>query len=139
MHAAAGNTNPELITLLLKSGARLTDRDAYGQTSLMLAAWNNPNPEVVCALLAAGARVNDRNHEGMSPLMLAACHNRNPDVVTTLLRAGADRTLISPAGETARDYAKDNTALEGSQALQDLDTGGRRVWLPVPSTGWWDR
>jgi ankyrin repeat protein len=94
---------------------------------------------VAATMLAAGARVNDRSNEGMTPLMLAASRSRNPDVLTVLLRAGADVSLRSNEDKTARDYAVDNAALEGTQALKDLDLAGPRRRPAVPSTGWWDR
>jgi ankyrin repeat protein len=41
MYAAQCNTNPEVITVLLKAGADPKAHDKNGQTSLMAAAFNN--------------------------------------------------------------------------------------------------
>jgi len=55
MYAAELNSNPEVITTLLKAGAKLDDRDTNGMTALMVAAHFNPNPEVITILINAGA------------------------------------------------------------------------------------
>jgi ankyrin repeat protein len=57
MRAARYNSNPEVITVLLKGGADIRARDKDGSTALMVAAQND-NPEVVTALLEAGTDVN---------------------------------------------------------------------------------
>ena len=47
--------SPEVISILLKAGAKLDDKDPSGRTPLMWAAWQNHNPKVVMVLLNAGA------------------------------------------------------------------------------------
>lgn len=54
MLAAAFNQNPEVISVLLKAGAKIDDRDNEGGTPLMWAAEYNSNPLVVSALLRRG-------------------------------------------------------------------------------------
>ena len=49
------NENPEVISVLLKAGAKIDDKDPHGRTPLMWAAWQNHNPKVVMILLNAGA------------------------------------------------------------------------------------
>ena len=66
MFAAAGNPNPEVITVLLKAGADINVRTTAepGMTARMLAAANNKNPEVIMALLKAGANAKAKDYEG---------------------------------------------------------------------------
>lgn len=60
----------EVVRYLLRSGARLTLVDAYGNTALMLAALNGQY-EVVSELLLAGSPVNVKNGYGGSALTMA--------------------------------------------------------------------
>jgi ankyrin repeat protein len=64
MGAAEFNSNPEVITTLLKAGANVDFRDKDGWTALMGATVFNPNPEVITALLAAGADAKAKDNEG---------------------------------------------------------------------------
>ena len=64
--AASFNTDPEVITTLLKAGADLEARDSspYGMTALMGAAYTNRNPEVIITLLKAGADARAKDKGG---------------------------------------------------------------------------
>jgi ankyrin repeat protein len=91
MYAARFNPNPEVITVLLKAGAKIEAHDpGNGSTPLMHAAYNNPNPEVITTLLKAGANIEARDFFGGTPLIVAAMGNKNSEVITVLLKAGAD-------------------------------------------------
>ena len=68
MLAAVGNSNPEVITALLKAGAKLEARDEAGWTPLMIAAGFNSNPEVITALLKAGANAKTKSKTGETAL-----------------------------------------------------------------------
>jgi ankyrin repeat protein len=57
------NKNLEVITTLLKAGAKLDDRDDTGQTPLMNAAQFN-TPEVITTLLEAGADGKVKDNDG---------------------------------------------------------------------------
>lgn len=116
--------NEEIIKALLDAGAQTDLRSgprSGSQSALHLAAIANPNEKVVEVLLNAGMPVNILNREGQTPLMLAAWRNPNPKVISTLLRHGADAKLQDPQGHTAWDYANDNAALAGSEALAQLE------------------
>ena len=58
------NQNPEVITELIKAGAKINDRANNGWTPLMHAAQSNQNPEVISELIKAGAKIDDRNDIG---------------------------------------------------------------------------
>jgi ankyrin repeat protein len=85
------------------------DRDAQGNTALMLAAARGQLAAVE-ALLAAGADPNARGPRRWTPLCFAAIHGESA-VVTSLLRAGAR------AG--ARDEGGRTPAMLAAQARHD--------------------
>ncbi len=123
MWAAQSNANPEVITALLTAGAndRVVDQDGF--TPLLMAAEYNGNPEVITRLLKAGEDVDQKDHYGWTPLMEAASRNHSPGVVMALLEAGADAKARNNAGYAALDYGLYNHFLEGTEALERLETG----------------
>ena len=64
MHAAAYNSDPQVVALLVSAGAKVNARGPRQWTALMMAAWGNPNPAVVDSLLAAGANAKLRSDAG---------------------------------------------------------------------------
>jgi len=105
MHAAKFNKNPDVITTLLKAGAKIDERDKYGETPLMYAAEHQENPDVISTLLNAGAKIDERDDSGRTPLIYAAWFNKNPDMITTLLKTGAKIDERDNRGETPLMYA----------------------------------
>jgi ankyrin repeat protein len=91
MLSAMGNTNPEVISVLLSAGAKVDDYcGSKGATALLFAAGFNRNPGVINALLRGGAKIDEHEEEGGgTPLMLASSFNLNPEVITALLNNGA--------------------------------------------------
>lgn len=63
----------------------------------------------------------EQDRYGWTPLTVAAYNNPNPKVLTVLLEAGADAKAKSNEGKTALDYARENEALKGTQALKLLE------------------
>jgi ankyrin repeat protein len=49
--------------MLVKTGARLDDRDTSGQTALILAVRWNPHPAIISALLTLGADAKLKSNE----------------------------------------------------------------------------
>lgn len=88
-------------------------------TPLFEAVVHN-TPEVVSALLEAGTKVNIQNLSAMTPLVLAASRGTDLETVKLLLQFGADIEEMSPLWH-AIDYARENTALEGTDVLQMLE------------------
>lgn len=74
------NTNPEVITLLLKNGANIDDRDEEGRTPLIWACLLNFNPEVITILLKNGADVKAKDVNGQTALDYA---KGNPKIYKT--------------------------------------------------------
>jgi uncharacterized protein len=132
MCAAQNNHNAEVITVLLKAGARVNEKTQHGgMTALMYAAHFNPNPDVITALLNAGAKVNDEDDYIKTPLLHAAEYNQNADVTKALLNAGAKLDARNNANQTPliRAAAKNNsevvTALLNAGAkVNDKDSRG---------------
>ena len=122
--AAAGNTNPAMITLLLEHGADLEATASNGWTPLHLAAALNDNPAMITRLVELGANLDARDEWGRTPLHLAAAFNTNPEMITRLVELGADGKARTADGKTAWDLAQDNEALRGTKAwwlLEDFN------------------
>ena len=68
MIAAAHNSNPEVITVLVQAGADVNATDASGVTPLMLAAAGNSNPEVITVLLSLGADPKAKDNSGKTAI-----------------------------------------------------------------------
>lgn len=115
MLAAAFNHDARVISVLLKAGARIDDKDYKGGTPLMWAAEYNSNPAVISVLLAAGAHVDDRTAVGVTALMLSARSNANPLVISVLLRSGAKIEDRDADGYTPLMWAAENNKRQSSQ------------------------
>lgn len=89
LHFAASGPNPEIVKLLIDSGALVDAREDGGFTPLHRAAHFSKFPETVKYLLDAGADVNARTKHGWMPIHCAA-FGENPLGMKVLLDAGAD-------------------------------------------------
>ena len=112
LSAAAYRGNNELVTLLIKFGARLNYRDDLGRTALHFAIDNdvlrsaerlqstkkNGDPLTAEILLSAGEDANVVDNSGASPLYLA-CEKGKTEFVKLLLSCG-----VNPNMETADKY-----------------------------------
>ncbi len=68
MWAAQYNAHPDVVSVLMKWGARENVRDDRGRTALILAASANGNSKVLAELLVHGARVDYRDVDGKTAL-----------------------------------------------------------------------
>lgn len=119
------NKKPEVITTLINAGANVHETNLFNETLLMLAARFNENPEVITALIDAGVDINARNQNGKTALMVAANETKNPEVLVALINAGADvnikgENFLGFSTGTALDFARKNSALNGTDALNLL-------------------
>jgi ankyrin repeat protein len=123
MIAAGFNSNPQVVSVLLKAGANVNDRARGDVTPLMYAAFNR-NPRMVSALLSAGAKLDVRGTHGETSLMLAAAFNPNPKVISALVKAGANVNERDSNGRTALMYG----ALNPNPAvISELIADGAKV------------
>lgn len=72
LHLAVRSHSPELVELLLTSGAEVNDADPSGWTALHVAGVSSP--ATIQRLLAAGADVVTSTSAGQTPLMTLAPH-----------------------------------------------------------------
>ena len=122
LHALCDSSNAtaEQVQAFLDLGVNVNGTE-YGETPLHYAAFS-ANPKVVSVLLKAGAQVDAKSTStGGTALHSAAGFNENPEVISLLLRAGADPDLRDDDGKTALDYARENEALQGTDALKALE------------------
>ena len=87
---------------LLKGGLAVDERDAKGNTLLMLAGYHG-KAETVAMLLKSGATVDLRNAKGQTPLGGVAFKGY-VEIATLLLDAGAD-PVADQGGSTPADFA----------------------------------
>lgn len=91
--AAALDSDPATVALLLDNGANPNARNDAGATALM---WAVPDLEKTRLLVAHGADVNAQSDDGRSALIVASGFRGARDVVALLLDKGANPSLKVP-------------------------------------------
>lgn len=124
---------PEVIDLLIKSGANVNEANELGKTALIQACQFN-SLESVKSLLAAGAKLRvsmsnklgEFDHRitggteynytigGRTPLMYAALFSSYP-VIRYLIDHGADENHVDSSGATAKKYLAENKLLSKAE------------------------
>jgi len=126
---------PDVLKLLLRSGADIKEQNCIGKTALIQAAQYDCL-ESCKVLIAAGAEVN---HEMVPPYgpdsskdlvpdymmyitgnrtaLLYACQFASYPVIEYLLHSGAYATAKDSGGSTSRDYIKTNKKISQQQKL----------------------
>ena len=105
---AAFNGYDTVVKALLTHNAKVNTCDNTGRTALMYAA-SGPNEQTVRMLLEKKADPNIKDKgEGWTALMFAAAEGQT-QVVKDLLQHGADKTAKDIDGETACDFARNNS------------------------------
>lgn len=93
---------PRIMSALIKN-KNFEDKDTYGMTPLLYAAYND-NSDILKLLIKAGAKVNESNNNKQTALMMAT-FNENPEIVRMLLDANANVNARNNKGETALSIA----------------------------------
>jgi tetratricopeptide (TPR) repeat protein len=124
---------PDVVGLLIKSGANVNEANELGKTALIQACQFN-SLESVKRLLAAGAKIRvsmsekvgpfdhkdkyatDYNYRigGRTPLMYAVSFSSYP-VIRCLIDHGADKKVVDTNKDAAKDYLADNKLLSKAQ------------------------
>ena len=113
---AAQSDHCNIVTLLLKRGARVDMKDQDGNTALMAAAERGYVP-CLEDLIAAHADVNAGDRQGVTALMKAV-RNGKIETVRALIRAKADVNATDYTGATALYYARDGRQKSVLDALR---------------------
>ena len=135
LHVAAQYNETAVIESLLAAGANLETRNRQGRTPLHSAADYHGRGSAIQTLIAAGADAHRRDEDGNTPLHIASrysnrffrerIHPENErhagDAIDALLDAGANPTARNSAGETPWDVARNNEALQRSDAYWRLN------------------
>ena len=112
----------EIMTMLLKAGARVNDRDDSGKTAVMLAVeYNNARPAILKLLLQYKPDLSLKDGSGNSALYVAAL-NGYADSARLLLAAGANPNQMKQENKfiTAPiHYAAENGHIEFVKAVLD--------------------
>lgn len=100
LHAATVGGSTIEIERLVKDGADLNARDAFGRTPLMVAAYRR-DLSVARALIELGANVNALEHQSYDVITIAAVQNDLDMLKLALSSGGNARAITSPYGGTA--------------------------------------
>ena len=88
LHAASRSAHPEIVKVLLLSGANIHQNDDFGHTAIMAAAQSSgkKSVETIECLIDAGVDINARNRNGVTALRFS--HSKNKEI---LRRHGATK------------------------------------------------
>jgi len=115
LHTPAAAGDAEAVRALLAAGARVDDRDAAGQTPLMVAVRGG-HAAVAQMLLAGGAEVDARDGRLDTPF-LAAGRDGNAPLLELLAAVGANPALTNRYGGTALIPACERGHLDAVRVL----------------------
>jgi ankyrin repeat protein len=107
--AAAGNSNHNVLAMLIAAGADITACEGLGFAPIHDAA-RNPNVAVVRLLLDAGVNVNVRDRDGENALFKACEKNPNMEVFDALLAAGVEWREVANRRTICHAVAKNSNA-----------------------------
>ncbi len=117
MHAAAWQSSPESLDLLLAHGTPIDYRDQHGQTALhYVAQWGRREPRkavpALIRLLEKGATIDAKEHSNSTPLTLCINHWDNPWI------EGA-RILLQHGAIPQKDFLQQNSSKTPDASLYE--------------------
>ena len=129
--AAAQSDSEDLVRLLLSAGAKVDDRNFYGETPLILACGEH-SLSSVRLMLEAGADIEAENCKCATPLIMAAAEGCD-EIVLYLLEHGA----------RLDHYASDDGEFPFMSACRCCKVETIKALLPpgfhTEMCGWWNR
>lgn len=115
---ACSKQNLEIVKLLLEKGANASEKNANGQTALMIAARDCHNLAILRLLISAGhANVNDQDNGGVTVFMYAM---KNSDINVLKFMLDQNITNINAADNTGTTAAMWAAKLNKVQAIKML-------------------
>ena len=115
----------EILQLLVAAGATLDATTKKGETALIKAAQFGHHLDTLAYLIDNGLDVNAQNSYKLTPLMYAAMKATNVEVLEYLLSKGAKTDTVDDFGDTAVDLVKENELLQGTNALEVIQTASK--------------
>ncbi|MBX9588544.1 MAG: ankyrin repeat domain-containing protein [Hyphomonadaceae bacterium] len=100
LHAAAVGGSTAEIERLVQNGADINQRDGFGRTPLMVAAYRR-DIAVARVLIELGANMNALEHQSYDVITIAAVQNDLEMLKLALASGGNARAITSPYGGTA--------------------------------------
>jgi hypothetical protein len=118
LNLCARKGNPEILRLLIQSGAQLNLRADDRDTSALIETAMSKQYNMAQDLIDAGAGLNIKSRDGQTALVVAA-GSSDEKMVEILLKAGADPDIPDSLGVSARKYA---SLFHNSVILNHFDT-----------------
>lgn len=110
--AASYGTDPDMIKILVKNGAKTDVRDRFGDTPLIIAV-KNLNFPIAKALVANGANVTERNIYSLEQPVAIAIEKRDIELMDLLINNGAKlKYNVNAYGRTLMHHAAQYGNLE---------------------------
>jgi len=109
---AAEKGTPEMISLIIKSGANI-DTKGYGGMTPLMTAIESENSGAAWLFIQSGANINAADDLGITPLM-RALGKGNVDIVRELIKKGADVNAVTKNGTKTSSFIgkKEREAME---------------------------
>lgn len=123
---AADSQSPELVSTLLKAGAKPDAKTSIDNFSPLVSACQRGEPAIVSALLNAGANVKRTTATGISPLALCA-GNSSPEIVARLLEKGAVVDAVDETGQSPLMWAAAKGQVENIKLLVKAGADANRT------------
>lgn len=123
---AADSQSPELVSTLLKAGAKPDAKTSIDNFSPLVSACQRGEPAIVAALLDAGANVKRTTATGISPLALCA-GNSSPEIVARLLEKGAPVDAVDETGQSPLMWAAAKGQVENIKLLVKAGADANRT------------
>ena len=109
--AAAYSQDIDVISLLVRTGAKINAKGLYDATPLHYAAAFNSDADIIKQLIKLKANVDAKDKELRTPLHWIVKFAQNVEVIDTLLNSKIKINLKDGYGHTALDIVKNNKEL----------------------------